>query len=104
MAAVRYVALIALVFWTGAMAGVLFADAFARLQLLSFVCGGLIVVALVIVKFVGPPPRAFFLRAGITVLMLVLAAAAMLVPQASAPLLIVNFVLALVLLFWYVRE
>ena len=104
MAAVRYVALTALVFWTGGMAGALFSDLFARPQLLAYACGGIMVVALVVMKFVGPPPRAFFLRTGLTVLMLALALAAAFQPSLAALLLAINFGIALVLLFWYVRE
>jgi hypothetical protein len=104
MAAVRYIALIALVFWTGGMAGALFADVFARPQLLAFGCGGLVLVALTVVKFVGPPPRAFFLRAGVTGAMLLLAIAALVRPSVAPAILALNFALALFLLFWYVRE
>jgi len=104
MAAVRYVALIALVFWTGGMAGALFTDLFARTALLAFACGAVVLVALVVIKFVGPPPRAFFLRAGITGAMLIVALVAVMRPDVSALLLKANFALALLLLFWYVRE
>ena len=104
MAAVRYVALIALVFWTGLMAGTLFADLFAHTTLVALGCAGTVLVALLVMKFVGPPPRAFFVRAGITALMLVLAAGAALRPSIAPTVVALNFALALILLFWYVRE
>ena len=62
MLLVRYVALVALVVWIGAMAGVLFAGVFARPLWLASGCGAVIIICLFVMKFVGPPPRAFVPR------------------------------------------
>jgi hypothetical protein len=104
MLLVRYVALVALVVWIGAMAGVLLPGVFARPLWLASGCGAVIIVCLFVMKFVGPPPRAFVPRAAITALMLLLMAAAIVLRTASATLLTVNLALGLMLLFWYVRE
>jgi hypothetical protein len=104
MLLVRYVALVALVVWIGAMAVVLFADLFARPLWLASACGAVIVVCLFVMKFVGPPPRAFIPRTAITVLMLVLVGASIVLRTAPATLLVINLALGLVLLAWYVRE
>ena len=99
MVAVRYIALIALVVWLGGMillgllvapstfrvlqnheaaagrvlAGAVFGDILRQFYVLAYICGGLILSSLIIMKLVGPPPRAFPVRAAIVVLMLTLA-------------------------------
>jgi hypothetical protein len=40
---------------------------------LAYACGGLILVCLLAIKFLGPPPRAFKLRAALVTLMLAIA-------------------------------
>ena len=98
MFAVRYVALAALTLWLGgmltlgllvapstfqvlqaadpetgrALAGALFGEVVRRFHLLASACGGLIVLCLLVMKFVGPPPRAFVARLAIVVFMLAL--------------------------------
>lgn len=98
MFAVRYVALAALVVWLGGMillgalvapltfrvlqvsdpvagrvlAGALFGEILRAFHLLAYGCGALIIVSLLLMKFVGPPPRAFIARIGIVVVMLAL--------------------------------
>jgi hypothetical protein len=64
------------------------------------------VVGLFVLKFLGPPPIAFFMRAAIAVLMLAIAVtAALLGPRdLSSLLMTVNIGLGFVLLIWYVRE
>ena len=100
MFAVRYAALAALVVWLGGMvvlgllvapstfrvlqahqagagrvlAGALFGDILRQFYLLAYGCGGVILLCLFIMKFMGPPPRAFVLRAAVVTLMLALAA------------------------------
>jgi len=99
MIAVRYVALIALAVWVGGMvvlgllvapstfrvlqlhdgvagrvlAGAVFGDILRNFYILAYVCGGLILASLVIMKLVGPPPRAFPIRAAIVAMMLAVA-------------------------------
>ncbi len=100
MVAVRYAALLALVIWLGGMfllgllvapstfgvlqaadphtgrvlAGTLFGEVLRRFHLLAYACGLVILVSLVVIKFTGPPPRAFFVRTGMVVVMLLVAA------------------------------
>jgi hypothetical protein len=105
MIAVRYATLVALVFWLGVMTGARFSGIGRRLDLVSYACGGAMFVGLVAMKFLGPPPRAFFVRAGLALAMLAIAAAASLTALASAEMLLtLNIVLGLTLLTWYARE
>lgn len=105
MILVRYATLVALVIWLGAMVDERFGDLFRRAHLIAYGCGAATVVGLFVVKFMGPPPIAFVLRAGIAVLMLAIAAAAPFVAgDASQLLKTVNIALGFVLLIWYVRE
>jgi hypothetical protein len=106
MIVVRYATLVALVIWIAVMMDQRFGDVLRRPQLIAYACGGASVVGLFVLKFLGPPPIAFPLRAGIAVLMLVIAAAvALIAPGDAARLLMtVNIGLGFVLLIWYVRE
>ena len=103
---VRYVTLVALVLWLGAMVQERFGDVVGRAHLITYGCGAATVVGLFVLKFLGPPPLAFVLRAGIAVLMLAVAAAAAMLPNrdVAAMLMTANIALGLVLLTWYVRE
>jgi hypothetical protein len=102
---VRYVTLVALVIWLGAMAGDQFGD-LLRAPLIPFVCGAAVVIGLFFMKFMGPPPIGFVLRVGIAVLMLAIAggAASIVTRGASRLLMTANIALGFVLLIWYVRE
>jgi hypothetical protein len=106
MIVVRYATLVALVIWIAAMVDQRFGDFLRRPQLVAYACGGAIVVGLFALKFLGPPPMAFVLRAGLTVLMLAIAAAmTFAAPRELAGLLTtVNICLGFILLIWYVRE
>ena len=105
MILVRYATLVALVIWLGAMVDERFGGLFHGAHLIAYGCGAATVVGLFVLKFMGPPPIAFVLRAGIAVLMVAIAAAAAFVPRdASQLLLTVNIGLGFVLLIWYVRE
>jgi uncharacterized membrane protein len=99
MLVVRYVALAALVVWLGGMvmlgvlvapstfqvlqssdpangrwlAGLVFGEVLRRFHWLSYICGGVLFVSLFVMKFVGPPPSAFVVRAGIVAAMLAVA-------------------------------
>jgi hypothetical protein len=96
MIAVRYAALAALVVWLGGMivlgglvapstfrvlqgeqaaagrtlAGALFGEILRQFSIVGYVCGGVILLSLIVLKLVGPPPRAFPLRAIIVSIML----------------------------------
>jgi hypothetical protein len=105
---VRYVALVALVIWVGGLVTILAAGDAARglagpSQLIAYGPGGVILVSFVLLKFVGPPPRAFFLRFGLVALMLALTFGMGAVGLAGAAVEL-NVALGLVLLTWYVRE
>jgi hypothetical protein len=117
MVAVRYIALAALVVWVGGMIalpllvapavhGAAIGEVWHRYQLLAYACGATVFVSLFVMKFVGPPPHAFPLRAAIVFVMLLLAAYSGLrvVPDLPAPLATLNVGLGLLLLVWYVRE
>lgn len=103
MVVVRYAALAALVVWLAGMLAVQAGDAL-RGPVVPLACGAVLLVSLVVLKFVGPPPRAFFLRAGVVAVMLavaLLASVGRVPPTTAVP---VNLALAAILLFWYVIE
>jgi hypothetical protein len=104
MAAVRYAALAALVVWLGGILAILFGDAMRRDQLITYGCGGVVFLSLLVMKLVGPPPRAFIPRAVIVAAMIAVALLAtfhFLPATTSAAL---DLALGFVLLFWYVHE
>lgn len=132
MLLVRYVVLTALVVWLGGMvvlgglvvpsaarvlqaadpaggpqlAGTLLADLLRQFHLVTAVCGAVVLVGLFLMKFVGPPPAAFVLRASIAAVMLGLAVYGGLPVSrlSSTSLMTINMGLGLVSLFWYARE
>src|SRR5258706_15742971 len=106
MIIVRYATLVALVLWLGAMIGARFGELFRHAALMAYGCGAATIVGLFVLKFMGPPPRAFVARAAIAALMLIIAAASSLAANrdTAAMLLTIDIVLGFVLLIWYVRE
>jgi hypothetical protein len=107
MFVVRYVALVALSLWLGdvlLLAGGAAPAAVRSLQLVGYLCGALVLVSLFIIKFVGPPPRAFTVRAGLVLVLLVLSAYAGEFRESPRWLATVNVALAMLLLAWYARE
>jgi hypothetical protein len=106
MIVVRYGTLVALVLWLAAMLGSRFGDLSRVFPSLTLICGAIVVIGLFTIKFIGPPPAAFFPRIGIALLMLALAgASAWLGAARTAPwLLLVNLGLGFFLLHWYSRE
>ena len=107
MFVVRYVALVALSLWlsdllllaTGASPG-----SIRTLQLAGYLCGAAVLVSLFILKFVGPPPRAFTVRAGLVLALLALSAYTGVMRESPRWLPAVNVALAMLLLTWYARE
>jgi hypothetical protein len=101
MLVIRYLALTVLVVWLGGMivlgllvapatfgvlqtsasdpatgrmlAGSVFGVILRRFHLLAYGCGALLLAALFVMKFVGPPPGGFVIRVGLVVVMLALA-------------------------------
>jgi hypothetical protein len=109
MTAVRYVTLAALVVWLGGMVtlGLLTtpsADQLSQFQTVGYVCGAIVFVCLVVIKFVGPPPHDFFTRIGLVAGMLAVALYSSVRPQGSQIAMTINIAIGSVLLFWYTRE
>jgi hypothetical protein len=99
MLAVRYLALMALVVWLGGMVilgllvapstfgvlqtsdpangrmldGAVFGAILRRFHLVAYACGMILFVSLFVMKFIGPPPQAFVVRAAIVFVMLLIA-------------------------------
>jgi hypothetical protein len=103
MIVVRYVALAALVVWLAGLLAAEFGDAL-RTPLVAAGCGAVVLTSLIAIKFVGPPPRAFVVRAAVVAVILAVALLEWIerVPRAIA--VPVSLVLAAILLFWYVEE
>jgi hypothetical protein len=102
MVVVRYAALMALVVWLGALQTAIVAGAGREPLWLQYGCGGVVIVCLFAMKFLGPPPRAFFSRVAIAVVMLGLTAYGHRygVPLAAA----ISLGLGFLSLIWYARE
>ena len=110
MFVVRFVALIALAIWVGGMVTSLWlttsgpADPERQMRILGYTCGGVVLVSLFVMKFVGPPPQRFPLRAGTVVLMLFVVLYVHAMHVVSVAPTAINIVLGLMLLAWYGRE
>jgi hypothetical protein len=110
MFVVRFVALIALAVWLGSMVAPIWptnclsCDLGRETRALGYACGGIVLVSLFMIKFLGPPPRQFPLRAGTVALMLLVAVYADYRHVTSMAPTAINLVLALMLLSWYARE
>jgi hypothetical protein len=105
---VRYVALVALAIWVGGMVAPFWMPRSLDVPTLSgplaYACGGTELVSLVVLKFVGPPPRAFPVRAVLVVLMLGIAASAQALRVTSPIPSLLNVAAGLVLLSWNASE
>jgi hypothetical protein len=106
MFAVRYVALAALVVLLSAsvVASGLLGGGSAQAHGIGVVCGGIVLIALFVMKFLGPPPHAFVLRAALTFAIVASSLYASQSSPSSAMAAKVNLGLGLVLLGWYARE
>jgi hypothetical protein len=106
MILVRLLALTALAVWLGGMLAltVLFGDVAHRFGLIGLTCGAVIILCFFVMKFVGPPPRAFVMRVAITCAMLMLTVYSFTVRAGSPAPVTANMALGFVLLLWYVRE
>ena len=104
MAIVRYAALAALVVWLGVLTNAAARDAFRHVHLVSAICGGVVLLALVAMKFIGPPPRAFFVRTAIVATMIAAIGATIVFPGASEMMIAATAALGFVLLAWYAHE
>jgi len=107
MIAVRFATLAAVVVWLTALIAWRFGDLFRRLDLVSYACGTVTLVGLLVMKFVGPPPHGFIPRAAIAFVMLAIAivsAFTRVSAETASALLAVEIALGFALLTWYVRE
>jgi hypothetical protein len=106
MFVVRYIALAMLVVWLGeltlVLADNLTANLIRRVDLIAYLCGSAILISFLVMKVIGPPPRAFAVRISLVSLMLLLTVARF--PRPSRAAAMVNTALGLVLLAWYARE
>ena len=102
MGIVRYVALVALVLWIGALAARV-VDLHRQWPFVALASGATVIVALLVMKFVGPPPRAFRGRMALALLMLAVTVFAAVWGETST-LTTVDIALGLILLAWYARE
>jgi hypothetical protein len=108
MPAVRYLALAALVVWLGLTLAALGEQTMGGLlphyHPIAAGSGAVMLAALFIMKFVGPPPRAFVVRAAIVFVMVAAAVSGWLARAPVTPLLVVNMAFGFILLFWYSHE
>ena len=104
MVIVRYATLLALVAWLGVMQCSLLAIRPDYTDWLPFICGGVMMVGLFAMKFLGPPPHGFAPRVALVFLMLCIAAFDRLAAAASPVPAALNVALGLTLLGWYARE
>jgi hypothetical protein len=106
MLAIRYVTLAALVIWLGGMVTLAVlttpsADVLQQFRIVEYVCGAIVFLCLIVLKFVGPPPHDFFPRIGLVAAMLLVTV----YPGASSRAsLMINIAVGFVLLSWYARE
>jgi Domain of unknown function (DUF4149) len=96
MVALRYAAVLAIAVWMGGLlalgtvaapaifdvvaahhvadgrvlSGAIFGEAFRRFHLISYGCGGLLLLSLLVRAVLGPRPRRFWIRLGIAIMML----------------------------------
>jgi hypothetical protein len=103
MVVVRYATLLALVAWLGVMQCALLAIRPAYADWLPFICGGVMMIGLFAMKFLGPPPHDFVPRAALVFLMLCISAFDRLTSTSLVPIAL-NLALGLTLLGWYARE
>ncbi len=108
MFVVRYVALAALAIWLGGMILLLAqttgTSVFAPFDVMAAVFGATIIACLFVMKFVGPPPQAFALRAVLAFLMTALAVYSGVYRNAAAWAMATSIALGSVLLAWYAKE
>jgi hypothetical protein len=67
-------------------------------------CGAIVFICLFVMKFIGPPPHAFVLRAGLAFAMTAISMYVSVFQPPSRPFTMLNVALGLVLLTWYARE
>ncbi len=108
MFVVRYVALAALAVWLGGTILLLAQTAGTRVlapfDVMAAVFGATILACLFVMKFVGPPPQAFALRAVLAFLMTALAVYSGVYRHAATWAMATNIALGFILLAWYARE
>ena len=101
---VRYAALAALVVWLGVLTSALGGDVLRHVHVVSAACGAIILFALLAMKFIGPPPRAFAVRTAIVAAMLAAMGYTVFWRAGSRTALAASTALGFALLAWYARE
>ena len=103
MVVVRYAALASLVVWLGALQAATISPGATDRIWLHYLCGAVILVSLLTMKFLGPPPPGFAARLGVVAIMLLLTVYEHRFGRSpfAAPL---STTLGFALLIWYVRE
>ena len=104
MTLVRYAALAALVVWIGVLTAALGGNALRHVHVVSAACGAIVLLALVAMKFIGPPPRAFAARTAIVAAMLAAMGCTIFWRAGSTIAVAFTAALGFVLLAWYARE
>jgi hypothetical protein len=104
MPVVRYVALAALVVWLAGALQAVRGDLLVRVDQIGLACGAIVIAALFIMKFVGPPPHAFAVRVALAAAMIAVTFLGLWNGGRTATTLWVTVALGFVLLFWYARE
>jgi hypothetical protein len=103
MPVVRYIALAALVLWLGSAVQNLAGERLHPFGRVTYVCGTVMIVALSVMKLVGPPPHAFVIRIVLVALAIAVTALGAVWGRSMATTTI-SLGLGLALLSWYARE
>jgi hypothetical protein len=103
MLVVRYIVLAALVVWLGGALQAIGGDLDRHLHALAYACGGVMLVGLLVLKFVGPPPHGFLIRIALILAVLGVTTVAVFRGQ-SRPTTVASAALGGILLAWYARE
>ena len=104
---VRYVAVVALAIWVGGTMAPFWRGGQLDVPLwgpLAYACGATELVSLFVLKFVGPPPRAFPVRAALVVFMIAVAAYANVMRVDTIAPALLNVAAGLILLSWHAHE
>jgi hypothetical protein len=103
MPIVRFVTLVALVVWLGSVTQIVAGDWLRSIERVTYACGAVMLVGLVVVKLMGPPPHGFPIRVGLVALIIAITALGHVWGRTIAAT-TVGAAIGFVLLSWYARE
>src|SRR5262245_14906296 len=103
MPVVRLVTVAALVVWLGSAMQIVVGDWLRPIERVTYVCGAVMLVGLLVMKLVGPPPQGFVIRVALVALVLGVTAAGQIWGRSVAAT-TMSVAVGLVLLAWYARE